>query len=73
MPLPLNHVMADRLAAFLPVCGYISHKDALRLLFREFGATGLRAEAVIQIARLRDLIETGHGGTTLSRKVSHGK
>lgn len=72
MPLPPNHVMADRLAAKMPVYGYISHKDALRLFFREFGATGLRAEAVIQIARLRDQIEVGHGGATISRKVSHG-
>lgn len=68
MPLPPNHLMADRLAAFLPVCGSMSVKDALRFLFREFGAQGLRADAVIQIARLRDQIEIGHGGTTLSRK-----
>lgn len=73
MRLPPNHVMADRLVAFMPVYGYISHKDALRMLFREFGAQGVRADAVIQIARLRDQVEVGHGGATLSRKVSHGK
>lgn len=73
MPLPPNHVMADRLAAFLPVCGCVSVKDALRMLFREFGAQGVRADAVIQIARLRDQIEVCHSGATISRKVNHGK
>ena len=73
MRTPPNHVMADRLAASLPVCGCMSVKDALRMLFREFGAKGLRADAVIQIACLRDQIEVGHDGATLSRKVQNGK
>lgn len=72
MSLPPNHVMADRLAAYVPIVGCVSVKDALRFLFREFGAQGVRADAVIQIARLWDQIEFGHGGATLSRKVRHG-
>lgn len=68
MSTPPNYVMADRLAGFVPASGSISKQAAQAMLFREFGIQGIRADAVIQIARLRDQISVEHGGTTISRR-----
>lgn len=70
MRTPPNYVMADRLAAFVPTCGSISSRDAQAMLMREFGIQGVRADAVIQIARLRDQIAVEHGGATIRRRIN---